>query len=46
LFRRFDDTKDRTVLQQVRSVLNRRRYVRNLVNEVEKELAREGQPAQ
>ncbi|MBV6434488.1 MAG: Co-chaperone protein HscB [Bryobacteraceae bacterium] len=46
LYRRFDDTRDRAVLQQVRSVLNRRRYVRNLVNEVEKELAPEGQPAQ
>ncbi|MCZ2149717.1 MAG: Fe-S protein assembly co-chaperone HscB [Bryobacterales bacterium] len=46
LYRRFDDTQDRGVLQQVRTVLNRRRYVRNLVNEVEKELAREGQPAQ
>lgn len=46
LYRRFDDTQDRAVLQQVRSVLNRRRYVRNLVNEVEKELAKEGQLAQ
>lgn len=39
LGKRFDETQDRAVLQQIRGVLNRRRYIRNLVAEVEKELA-------
>ncbi len=39
LGKRFDESQDRAVLQQIRGVLNRRRYIRNLVAEVEKELA-------
>jgi molecular chaperone HscB len=39
LFERYDASRDRAVLEQVRAVLNRRRYVRNLIREVEKELA-------
>jgi molecular chaperone HscB len=35
LFRKWDETKDRGVLQQIRGLLNRRRYIMNLVNEVE-----------
>jgi len=38
-FVEYDRAKDRNVLAQIRTILNRRRYVRNLVNEVEKELA-------
>jgi molecular chaperone HscB len=38
LFQRFDATQDRAVLEEIRGVLNRRRYIRNLVTEVEKEL--------
>jgi hypothetical protein len=33
------DAGDREALAKIRAVLNRRRYIRNLVNEVEKELA-------
>ncbi|MFN7932405.1 MAG: Fe-S protein assembly co-chaperone HscB [Bryobacteraceae bacterium] len=39
LGQRYDQSQDRAVLQQIRGVLNRRRYIRNLVSEVEKELA-------
>lgn len=39
LGQRYDQSQDRAVLQQIRGVLNRRRYIRNLVTEVEKELA-------
>lgn len=39
LFRQYDAAPARDKLQQIRAVLNRRRYIRNLVNEVEKELA-------
>lgn len=39
----FDQSQDRAVLHQIRGVLNRRRYIRNLAGEVEKELARAGQ---
>ncbi|MBL8221690.1 MAG: hypothetical protein JNL62_20815, partial [Bryobacterales bacterium] len=39
LGKRFDESQDRALLQQIRGVLNRRRYIRNLVAEVEKELA-------
>ena len=35
---RFDETGDSAVLEQIRAALNRRRYVRNLVRDVEKEL--------
>ncbi|HYI95260.1 MAG TPA: Fe-S protein assembly co-chaperone HscB [Bryobacteraceae bacterium] len=39
LFERYDATEDRNVLQSIRSVLNRRRYIQNLVRDVEKALA-------
>lgn len=39
LGKRYDESQDRALLQQIRAVLNRRRYIRNLVAEVEKELA-------
>ncbi len=38
LARQFDDTGDRAVLGQIRVTLDRRRYLRNLAGEVEKEL--------
>lgn len=38
-FRGYDRARDRDVLAEIRGLLNRRRYVRNLVNEVEKELS-------
>jgi molecular chaperone HscB len=38
LFAKYDASKDRAALSEIRAVLNRRRYIRNLVNEVEKEL--------
>jgi molecular chaperone HscB len=38
-FAEYDRGGDREILAQLRAILNRRRYVRNLVNEVEKELA-------
>jgi molecular chaperone HscB len=38
-FADYDAARDAAVLGEVRGILNRRRYVRNLVNEVEKELA-------
>ena len=38
-FAEYDASRDRSVLAEIRGMLNRRRYVRNLVNEVEKELA-------
>jgi len=38
-FAEYDRAHDRNVLAEIRGILNRRRYVRNLVNEVEKELA-------
>lgn len=38
-FAEYDGSRDRKVLAEVRGILNRRRYVWNLVNEVEKELA-------
>ena len=37
-FGKFDEAQDRAVLQDIRSMLNRRRYIRNLLNEVEKAL--------
>ncbi|MBI3680910.1 MAG: Fe-S protein assembly co-chaperone HscB [Acidobacteria bacterium] len=45
LFQQYDASGDAAILQQIRGVLNRRRYIRNLVQEVEKELAPSGQPA-
>jgi molecular chaperone HscB len=38
-FAEYDTARDAGVLGDIRGMLNRRRYVRNLVNEVEKELA-------
>ena len=38
-FQEYDRGRDRAALSDIRGVLNRRRYVRNLVTEVEKELA-------
>ena len=39
MFERYDVSEDRTVLQGIRGVLNRRRYIQNLVRDVEKALA-------
>jgi HSCB C-terminal oligomerisation domain. len=39
LFPQYDQSRDPEVLQQIRGVLNRRRYIRNLVREVEQALA-------
>jgi molecular chaperone HscB len=38
-FREFDETRERRVLGEVRGILNRRKYVRNLLSEVEEALA-------
>jgi molecular chaperone HscB len=38
LFNKFDQSKAREALQEIRQVLDRRRYVSNLVRDVEKEL--------
>ena len=38
LFAKFDQSQERAVLQEIRQVLDRRRYVSNLVRDVEKEL--------
>jgi hypothetical protein len=38
LFIEFDQSRNRTVLQEILQVLDRRRYVSNLVRDVEKEL--------
>jgi molecular chaperone HscB len=38
LFTRYDEKPDRAVLEQIRAVLNRRKYVSNLVRDVGKEL--------
>lgn len=38
LFTRYDETPDRAVLDQIRATLNRRKYVSNLLRDVEKEL--------
>lgn len=38
-FERYDQGREEAVLNAIRGVLNRRRYIQNLVNEVEKELA-------
>jgi molecular chaperone HscB len=39
LFERYDASQDRAALQSIRGVLNRRRYIQNLVRDVEKALA-------
>jgi molecular chaperone HscB len=41
-FGRYDQERDASVLAVVRGVLNRRRYIQNLVREVERALAGEG----
>ena len=38
LYTEFDTTSNRTLLTEIRATLDRRRYIRNLVGEVEKEL--------
>jgi molecular chaperone HscB len=38
LFAKYDASQNRPALSEIRSALNRRRYIGNLVNEVEKEL--------
>jgi molecular chaperone HscB len=38
LFRHYDETGERTALDQIRAVLNRRKYASNLLRDVEKEL--------
>jgi molecular chaperone HscB len=38
-FERYDATRERDVLAKIRGILNRRRYIQNLVAEVEKETA-------
>lgn len=38
LFRKYDQTQNKTVLQEIRQVLDRRRYISNLVRDVDKEL--------
>ena len=39
LFQKYDATEDREVLSQIRATLNRRKYIQNLVTEVERALA-------
>jgi molecular chaperone HscB len=39
LFTRYDEAPNRAVLDQIRAALNRRKYVSNLVREVEKEMS-------
>jgi hypothetical protein len=39
LFEEYDRSQDRSVLAMLRAVLNRRRYIRNLLEEVEKDLS-------
>ena len=34
----YDETSDKAVLDQIRATLNRRKYVSNLLRDVEKEL--------
>lgn len=46
LYAAYDAQQQRSTLEQIRAALNKRRYIRNLVNEVEKELGRTAQPAQ
>ena len=35
----YDENQDRSVLEKIRGILNKRKYIRNLVNQVEKALA-------
>jgi molecular chaperone HscB len=41
-FAHYDEERDSSVLQVIRGILNRRRYIQNLVREVERALAGEG----
>jgi molecular chaperone HscB len=36
LFARYDETKDRSILQKIRDLLNRRRYIRNLIQQTDR----------
>ena len=38
-FAGYDQARDRNLLSEIRGLLNRRRYIRNLINEVDHELA-------
>jgi len=38
-FAAYDQNEDKTALEAIRSILNKRKYIRNLVNQVEKALA-------
>jgi len=44
LFARYDSSQSREALTQIRNILNRRKYVQNLVSEVERTLAPNPQP--
>ena len=44
LFAQYDSSHSRDVLSQIRNVLNRRKYIQNLVSEVERTLAPNPQP--
>ena len=37
-FAAYDERQDQAVLETIRGILNRRKYIRNLVNQVEKAL--------
>jgi len=38
-FAAYDESQDKAVLERIRAILNKRRYIRNLVNQVEQALA-------
>jgi hypothetical protein len=40
LFHKYDAAQDRSVLESLRGVLNRRRYIQNLMRDVEKALSK------
>ncbi len=44
LFENYDASQSRDVLIQIRNVLNRRKYVQNLVSEVQRTLSPNPQP--
>ncbi len=44
LFEQYDPSQSRDVLAEIRNVLNRRKYIQNLVSEVERTLAPNPQP--
>jgi molecular chaperone HscB len=45
LFEQYDSSHSRDVLAEIRNVLNRRKYIQNLVSEVEKTLVPSGGPS-